>query len=110
MTGWPVGRIGEQPLAGIWNSAEMRRMRRLHAAGRAGEIDICTRCMTTIPHPALVVGSLLLDARLVRRLLPLIERLAYFSKLPRRLLKPPGRSREQDQPISADTGNEKGTD
>jgi hypothetical protein len=63
-------------------------MRRLHVAGRAGEIDVCSRCCTVIPHPALVVGSLLLHGRTVRRLLPLIERLVYFARLPKRLLRP----------------------
>jgi len=77
-----------------WNSGEMQRMRRLHATGRAGEIDICSRCCTTIPHPALVTGSLILHGRMVRRLLPAIERLTYLSKLPARLLRPPrGRGR-----------------
>ncbi len=89
LDGKPVGRIGESGLAEIWNSEAMRRMRRLHAAGRAGEIDICARCLTTIPHPLLVAASLLLHGRTVRRLLPWAERLAYFSRLPARLLKPP---------------------
>jgi radical SAM protein with 4Fe4S-binding SPASM domain len=81
--GAPVGRVGEQPLEAIWNSSEMQRMRMLHAAGRSGEIDICSRCCVTIPHPLLVGGSLLLHGRTVRRLLPLIERFG------RRLLRPP---------------------
>jgi radical SAM protein with 4Fe4S-binding SPASM domain len=89
LDGKPVGHIGEQPLDAIWNSDEMQRMRRLHAEGRAGEIDICSRCCTTIPHPLLVAGSLIFHGRTVRRLLPVIERLTYFSKLPRRLLNPP---------------------
>ena len=88
LDGAPVGKIGEQPLADIWNSEAMQEMRRLHAAGRAGEIDICSRCCTTIPHPALVAGSLILHGRTVRRLLPAIERLTYLSKLPARLLRP----------------------
>jgi radical SAM protein with 4Fe4S-binding SPASM domain len=87
--GGPVGRLGEQPLVQIWNSDQMRLMRWLHVTGRAGEIDVCSRCCTTIPHPALVVGSLLLHGRTVRRLLPLIERLSYLSRLPARLLRPP---------------------
>jgi hypothetical protein len=86
--GRPVGHIGEQPIGQIWNSEEVQRMRRLHAAGCAGEIDICARCCTVIPHPALVAGSLILHGRTVRRWLPLIERLTYLSKLPRRLLRP----------------------
>lgn len=81
--GRPLGRIGDQSLVQLWNSAEIRRMRALHAAGRAGEIEICSRCCTTIPHPALVAGSLLMHGRRVRRLLPRIERLA------RRWLRPP---------------------
>ena len=89
LDGAPLSNIAEQPLEGIWHSPEMQRMRRAHAAGRAGEIDICSRCCTTIPHPALVAGSLVLHGRTVRRLLPAIERLAYFSRLPGRWLRPP---------------------
>jgi radical SAM protein with 4Fe4S-binding SPASM domain len=86
--GKPVGRIGEQPLVQIWNSEEMQRMRRLHRERRAGEIDVCSRCCTVIPHPLLVLGSLLLHGRTVRRLLPAVERLAYFSRWASRLLRP----------------------
>ncbi len=89
LDGEPVGHLERQPLDAIWNAEAMREMRRLHAAGRAGEIGICARCCTTSPHPALVAGSLLLHGRTVRRLLPLIERLTYLSKLPSRLLRPP---------------------
>ena len=63
-------------------------MRRAHTSGRSAEIDVCARCCTTIPHPALVAGSLLLHGRTVRRWLPAIERLIYFSKLPGKLLRP----------------------
>jgi radical SAM protein with 4Fe4S-binding SPASM domain len=89
--GAPIGRVGDAPLEEIWNSDEMARMRRLHASGRAGEIEVCARCCTTIPHPLLVAGSLVFHGALVRRLLPAIERMTYFAKLPRRLLTPPKR-------------------
>jgi hypothetical protein len=69
----------------------MQEMRTLHASGRGGEVDICSRCCTTIPHPALVTGSLLLHGKTVRRLIPLVERLTYLSKLPGKLLNPPKR-------------------
>jgi len=88
LDGAPLGNLANEPLVQIWNSASMREMRRLHAAGRGGEVEMCSRCCTTIPHPVLVAGSLLLHGRTVRRLLPLVERLAYFSRLPARLLRP----------------------
>jgi len=91
LDGAPLANLADQSLVSIWNSGEMERMRRLHASGRGGEVDVCSRCCTTIPHPALVVGSLMLHGRTVRRLLPLVERLTYLSKLPRRLLQPPRR-------------------
>ncbi|MGA2041211.1 MAG: radical SAM protein [Bryobacteraceae bacterium] len=93
LDGAPLGNLAGHSLVEIWNSAEMERMRRLHVAGRGGEVDVCSRCCTTIPHPALVIGSLVLHGHAVRRLLPVVERLTYLSKLPRRLLRPPRRIR-----------------
>src|SRR5580698_9748573 len=91
MDGSPVGNVAEQPLTEIWDSVSMQEMRRLHATGRGGEIDMCSRCCTTIPHPVLVAGSLMLHGRTVRRLMPVVERLTYLSKLPSKLLRPPSR-------------------
>jgi len=89
LDGAPVGHLADQSLPEIFNSDEMRRLRRLHAAGRAGEIDMCARCCTAIPHPLLVAGSLLLHGKWVRRAMPVIERLVYGSKLPQGLLASP---------------------
>ncbi len=91
LDGAPLGNIATEPLFAIWNSEAMQDMRRKHASGRGGEVDICSRCCTTIPHPALVTGSLILHGKTVRRLLPLVERLSYLSKLPGRWLSPPTR-------------------
>jgi radical SAM protein with 4Fe4S-binding SPASM domain len=91
LDGAPLGNIATEPLFAIWNSEAMQEMRRKHATGRGGEVDICSRCCTTIPHPALVTGSLILHGKTVRRLLPLVERLSYFSKRPGKWLSPPTR-------------------
>jgi radical SAM protein with 4Fe4S-binding SPASM domain len=99
----PVGNVGTQPLEEIWDGEPMQNMRRLHTSKRAGEIDACARCCTTIPHPALVAGSLLLHGRTVRTLLPLVERLAYYSKLPGRLLKPPTNPQKDDSLVQIET-------
>jgi radical SAM protein with 4Fe4S-binding SPASM domain len=86
LDGEPIGRLPHQTLHQINNSDEMRRLRRLHAQGRAGEIDMCARCCVAIPHPLLVAGSLMLHGKWVRRAVPVIERLVYGAKLPKRLL------------------------
>jgi len=91
LDGAPLANLADQSLVNIWNSEEMERMRRLHVAGRGGEVDVCSRCCTTIPHPALVIGSLVLHGHTVRRLLPVVERMTYLSKLPKKLLRPPRR-------------------
>ena len=89
LDGEPVGDLRESSLPEIFNSQEMTRLRRLHATGRAGEIDMCARCCTAIPHPLLVAGSLLLHGKWVRRALPVVERLVYGRKLPKGLLEAP---------------------
>jgi radical SAM protein with 4Fe4S-binding SPASM domain len=88
LDGAPVGDLREAPLEEIFNSDEMRRLRRLHAAGRAGEIDMCARCCTAVPHPLLVAGSLVLHGKWVRRAMPVIERMVQSAKLPKGWLAP----------------------
>lgn len=94
LDGAPIGNIARQSLPEIFDGEPMRRMRRLHASGRASEIDICSKCCTAIPHPLLAAGSLLLHGRVVRALLPVVERWA--RRLPGgRLLDRPVRSSPQ---------------
>ena len=50
--------------------------------------------LDTNSHPALVAGSLLFHGKVVRHLVPWVERLAYLSGLPSRLLNPPKRPPE----------------
>jgi radical SAM protein with 4Fe4S-binding SPASM domain len=104
LDGLPVGNLAADPLHAIWNSDEMQRMRELHASGRAAEIDICSRCCTTIPHPLLVAGSLLLHGRTVRRFLPWVERLVYLSRLPRTMLRPPKKRSVTPELVQIDLG------
>ncbi|HYO81232.1 MAG TPA: radical SAM/SPASM domain-containing protein [Bryobacteraceae bacterium] len=92
LDGEPVGNLASQSLRDIATGEPMQRLREAHVSGRAGEIPMCARCFTTIPHPVLVAGSLLLHGRTVRKLLPVVERFVYLSKLPLRLLRP---SRQQ---------------
>ena len=88
LDGPPVGHLDRTSLEEIFNSEEMRGLRRLHAAGRANEIDMCARCCTAIPHPVLVTGSLIFHGKWVRSAMPFIERLVYRAKLQKTLLAP----------------------
>ncbi len=88
LDGAPVGDLRTESLPEIFNSDEMRRLRRLHAKGRGAEIEMCSRCSTPIPHPALAAASLLVHGKWVRRALPLVERLIRGRRLPERLLSP----------------------
>jgi radical SAM protein with 4Fe4S-binding SPASM domain len=89
LDGEPIGDVREHSLDQIVNSEAMRRLRRMHAAGRAGEVDMCARCCTAIPHPVLVAGSLLVHGKWVRRAVPVVERLIYGRRLPKTLLAAP---------------------
>jgi radical SAM protein with 4Fe4S-binding SPASM domain len=86
LDGEPVGDLRDQSLTEIFNSDQMQRLRSLHSAGRGGEVDMCSRCCTAIPHPLLAAGSLLLHGKWVRRAMPLVERWIYRRKLPGGLL------------------------
>jgi radical SAM protein with 4Fe4S-binding SPASM domain len=76
LDGAPLGNLADRSLQELWDSEAMQELRRAHVEGRAGEVDMCARCCSAIPHAALVAGSLLLHGKTVRRLLPLVERLA----------------------------------
>lgn len=83
LDGAPVGNVATQSLREIADSDAMVALRQAHISGRAAEIEMCAKCRTTIPHPAMVAGSLLVHGRWVRRMLPWIERIG------RRWMKPP---------------------
>ncbi|MBI3680604.1 MAG: radical SAM protein [Acidobacteria bacterium] len=107
LDGRPIGNVAERSIGEIFHSTEMRRMRQLHVEGRAGEIDICSKCCTTIPHPALVAGSLVFHGETVRKLLPLVERLAHFSRFAGKLLAPPRPAARQEELVRISTDPEK---
>lgn len=96
--GEPVGNVSRQTMPEIFNSPEMVKMRQAHARGDGGSIAVCARCRTAIPHPVLVAGSLLLHGRTVRKLLPFVERLAYFGRWAG-LLRPVENQREARPPL-----------
>lgn len=105
LDGSPVGNLKETPLQEIFNSDEMRRLRRLHAANRGAEVEMCARCSTPIPHPALAAASLLAHGKWVRSAMPVVERLIRGRKLPARLLSPERAGLVQIGPANSSSPN-----
>ncbi len=71
----PLGNVLKQPLADIWNGPAMVEMRRLHAAGRYQEIELCRNCTIFQFKWPFVLGSLLFDDLTIRKVSPIVERL-----------------------------------
>jgi len=77
----PVGDLKHQTFDEIWNSEELRSLRRAHVSGDLSAYEPCRDC--TIPRPTrlFTVGILLISPLFVSRLLPYIERLHLAGRL-----------------------------
>ena len=84
----PVGRIGDQSAAEIWNGPAMAALRCAHLEGRADEYLACRECQAVSPHPALISASLLVPSHVTRRAIPYVE--AFNRTLGRRLIRSSG--------------------
>jgi radical SAM protein with 4Fe4S-binding SPASM domain len=96
LDGAPLGNLAEQSLDSLWNSARCGACASCTLSGRAGEIGICSRCCTTIPHPVLVAGSLLLHGRDGTAAAAVWSSGWSISRLPKRWLNPPKRVQKDD--------------
>ena len=97
LDGAPVGNIGTTAAEDLEFGRDAAHAPRcMRQAGQARS----TSARAAAPRfriRALVAGSLLLHGRTVRRLLPWMERLVYFSKLPRSLLTPPKKATTESE-------------
>jgi len=72
----PLGNVREEELQNIWNNDAMQALRSAHVAGDLEKLPFCQTCLAPRPRRPVIVGSFLVDPRHVRRLIPLVERLA----------------------------------
>lgn len=63
----PVGDLRTQSLDEVWNGESMRRLRRLHAAGRGDEIPACRACHFQPPAKPVTAVSFLPSTDMLRR-------------------------------------------
>ncbi len=78
----PVGNLKEQSLADIWNGGQMQAMRRGHIRGDVSQFDECVECSYPQPRLPLTAAGFLFDPFTAGRLVPLVERLAFWYHLP----------------------------
>ncbi len=78
----PVGNVKEQSLADIWNGDRMQCMRRRHLSGDVSGLVECVDCAYPQPRLPLIVAGFLLDPFTAGRLVPWVEKLAFWYRLP----------------------------
>jgi radical SAM protein with 4Fe4S-binding SPASM domain len=78
----PVGNIQDAPLKDIWNNDRMRKLRQAHVTGNGHIYPECSNCRAVKPRLPLIIGSFLLNSSMVRRIVPVVERLSLFYRIP----------------------------
>ena len=72
----PIGNAQETSIDEIWNSEKMMQYRESLSNSRKSELSICKDCAGIKSNVATLLGSALLDDFSIRKLLPVVERLA----------------------------------
>jgi MoaA/NifB/PqqE/SkfB family radical SAM enzyme len=78
----PVGNVKEQSLAELWNGDRMRLMRTAHLSGDLSNLPECVQCGYPRARLPLILGGFLVDPFTAGKYLPLIEKLAFWHRLP----------------------------
>lgn len=73
----PLGNIWQESLAELWNSSNMRSLRRRHLDGLVAQSGLCGQCNQPDLDLAQILGASALDAFTAKRLLILLELLAF---------------------------------
>lgn len=78
----PIGNIKKNTITEIWNSEKIVRMREAHLRGESWKYEVCANCVAVrLPLPV-TVGSFLIHAYTLRKILPFFERMAHFRNIP----------------------------
>ncbi len=80
--GEPLGNVNEQPLVQIWNNEKMQKLRQAHLDGRIETYPDCAGCHVPKPRLPVILGSFAINGLAVRKLIPVIEKLALSLKIP----------------------------
>lgn len=78
----PFGNVRETSVYDLWNSDEMRRIREAHLRGELSDYPDCQNCHAPNPRLPVILGSFLTEVYRLRQLIPKMERMAFFYKVP----------------------------
>jgi radical SAM protein with 4Fe4S-binding SPASM domain len=78
----PVGNVKDSSVHELWNSPEMEKLRGAHLRGDLSEYPDCQNCHAPNPRLPTILGSYLVDTLKVRQLIPRVEKMAIFYRLP----------------------------
>jgi len=77
----PIGDLREQSVMEIWNSPAMVQLREAHLTGDLSAYPLCQNCQAARPGLPAFYGSLIVDGLIVRKAVPVLEKLARFYKV-----------------------------
>jgi radical SAM protein with 4Fe4S-binding SPASM domain len=78
----PIGNIKKNSITEIWNSEKIVQMRESHLKGEAWKYEVCKNCVAVRLPLTVTLGSFLIDAYTLRKVLPFFERMAHFRNIP----------------------------
>jgi MoaA/NifB/PqqE/SkfB family radical SAM enzyme len=71
----PFGDLQYETAESAWNSPKMQELRNAHLSGDLSRFPVCASCPRYQPHRFLAAASFLLGTRVIRRYLPVLEKL-----------------------------------
>lgn len=77
----PIGDLRKQSVMEVWNSEGMVQLREAHLSGDLTDYPLCQNCQAARPSLPTFYGSLMVDSLLVRKAVPVFEKLAKFYKV-----------------------------
>lgn len=80
--GEPIGNVNNEPLAQIWNNERMQKLRQAHLSGEIEAYRACVHCHAPRPRLPFILASFVINGLAARKLVPVVEKLALFLKIP----------------------------
>jgi MoaA/NifB/PqqE/SkfB family radical SAM enzyme len=78
----PIGNLKDHSLAEIWNGDRIQAMRLAHSGGDISSLPECVDCAYPRPLLPLIIAGFLVDPFSAGKLMPVIEKLAFWYRFP----------------------------